>query len=174
MSSAEITYPFATLFAKLSILLLYLRIFTTNRFLRMSVYVGGLILTLFYTAMIGTGIAAMTKCAGLAAASIDVCDKISNDIQLLNSAFNVVTDCWILLLPMPFISRLQMPLKRKMGVAAVFAVGLACVNPNPSLASYELTQRSAVAASLARLIEFAIHYHSEDVLWNKAEESAIR
>lgn len=131
-------------------------------------------MTLFYTAMIGTGIAAMTKCAGLAAASIDVCDKISNDIQLLNSAFNVVTDCWILLLPMPFISRLQMPLKRKMGVAAVFAVGLACVNPNPSLASYELTQRSAVAASLARLIEFAIHYHSEDVLWNKAEESAIR
>lgn len=124
MQSAEITYPFATLFAKLSILLFYLRIFTTNRGLRFSIYAGGLILILFYMALIGTGIAAMTTCVGVASMSIEVCDKITNDIQLLNSAFNVVTDCWILLLPMPFISKLQMPLKRKLGVAAVFACGL--------------------------------------------------
>lgn len=125
MSSAEITYPFATLFAKLSILLLYLRIFTTSRGLRISVYVGAVLLALFYMALIGTGIAAMTSCVGLAVTSIGICDKITNDIQLLNSAFNVVTDCWILVLPMLFISKLQMPLKRKVGVAAVFAVGLA-------------------------------------------------
>lgn len=125
MSSAEITYPLATLFAKLSILLLYLRIFTTSRCLRISVYIGAVVLTLFYIAMIGTGIAVMSTCAGLASASIDICDKISNDIQLLNSAFNVVTDCWILILPMPFIMKLQMPLNRKVGLAGVFAIGLA-------------------------------------------------
>ena len=79
---------------------------------------------LFYTALIGRGIAAMTKWAGLAATGIDICDKITSGIQLLNSALNVVTDCWILL-PMPFISRLQMTLNQKIGLAAVFAVVLA-------------------------------------------------
>ncbi|KAK8072835.1 hypothetical protein PG996_006183, partial [Apiospora saccharicola] len=90
-------------------------------------------------------------CNGLNADSITFCHNYSGPIVLLNSAFNTVTDFWILILPIPLITKLQLPLKRKLGVLAVFAAGLA-----------------ACAASLTRLIEFCIHYRSSDVLWIQA------
>lgn len=125
MSSAEITYPFATLCAKLSILLLYLNLFNVSRRLRVTVYIGVVVLTLFYTAMMAIGIATMVKCAGLESEIIDLCSNMVDEVQLLNSAFNVVTDCWIFILPMPHILKLQMPLRRKLGLAAVFSIALA-------------------------------------------------
>lgn len=64
MSSAEITYPLATLCAKLSLLLLYLRLFdvggsssSRSRRLRVTVRVGAVVMTLFYAAMMAIGIA---------------------------------------------------------------------------------------------------------------------
>lgn len=37
-----------------------------------------------------------------------------------------------------------------------------------------LMNKSAVAASIARLVLFSVHYYTEDVFWYAAEESAIR
>lgn len=124
MSAGGIVFP-VTIFAKVSILLLYLRIFSISRPLRISVHIGILVMALFYTAMVGVSISTVIRCVGLAAQTLQFCNTASGPIQLLNSVFNVVTDFWILILPMPHIIKLQLPISRKIGLAAVFAAGLA-------------------------------------------------
>ncbi|KAK7987215.1 hypothetical protein PG988_002203 [Apiospora saccharicola] len=156
LSVNGIIYPLTMLFAKLSILFLYIRIFSINRGVKTMIYVGVAILSLFYTAMACIAVGSIVICNGLNADSITFCHNYSGPIVLLNSAFNTVTDFWILILPIPLITKLQLPLKRKLGVLAVFAAGLA-----------------ACAASLTRLIEFCIHYRSSDVLWIQAINAQI-
>ena len=52
------------------------------------------------------------------------------------SAINVVSDFSILLLPLYRISKLKIPTRRKIGVLAIFAVGLLYVSPIHPLALY--------------------------------------
>lgn len=47
-----------------------------------------------------------------------------NLFLVITAAFNIVSDFCILLLPLGKIWRLQMPVRRKVGVSAVFAAGL--------------------------------------------------
>lgn len=82
-------------------------------------------MALFYTAMVGVAISAVIRCVGLASQSLQFCKTTSRPVQLLNSVFNVVTDFWILLLPMPHVMKLQLPNSRKIGLVAVFGAGLA-------------------------------------------------
>lgn len=80
-------------------------------------------MALFYTAMVCVGIAAVKECVGVAASSLQLCDDIGGPVQLVQSSFNVVTDFWILLLPLPLVLKLQLPRARKFGLFAVFAAG---------------------------------------------------
>ena len=123
MSSTGIIFPITIFFAKTSILLLYLRIFSISKWLRTSIYIGLTVMALFYTAMVCTGIVAVIKCVGITAGSVQFCDDIGGSIQVVQSAFNVTTDFWILILPMPFVVKLQLPRARKIGLFAVFAAG---------------------------------------------------
>lgn len=125
MSAAGIVFPVTIFFAKVSILLLYLRIFSVSAPLRISVHIGILVMALFYTAMVGVSISTVIRCVGLAAQTLQFCKTASGPVQLLNSVFNVVTDFWILILPMPHIMKLQLPKSRKIGLVAVFAAGFA-------------------------------------------------
>lgn len=125
MSSNGITYSFTVFFTKLSILLLYLRLFSVSRQLRTGIHVGIAIMALFYTAMIAVAIVSVVECVGMATMTLQFCGIVSGPVQILNSTFNVVTDFWILVLPMPMISKLQMPKSRKLGLTVVFAVAFA-------------------------------------------------
>lgn len=49
------------------------------------------------------------------------------DLDLANSALNVIVDIFILLLPQRIIWGLQMSRSRKLGVSIVFSIGLLCV-----------------------------------------------
>ncbi|KUI69912.1 hypothetical protein VM1G_05212 [Cytospora mali] len=151
LSGNGITYPVTIFFAKLSILLLYIRIFSVNSILRMTIYTVVVILALFYSAMIGLGIGSIITCTGVQAETTAFCQTYSGPIVLVNGSFNAVTDFLILALPFPLLSKLQLRFKHKVGLGAVFAAGLA-----------------ACAASLARLIEFGINYKTSDVLWVQA------
>jgi hypothetical protein len=150
-SANGVVYPLTILFAKLSILLLFIRIFSVNQGMRITIFVGMAILTLFYVAMACIAIASMKICNGLDADSITFCRHYSGPIVLLNASFNVATDFWILLMPIPLILKLNLRLKQKLGIVAVFLAGLA-----------------ACVASLARLVEFSTNYKSKDVLWTQA------
>jgi hypothetical protein len=45
-------------------------------------------------------------------------------VEVVSSSINVVSDFVILIAPQPIIWRLQLPLRKKIGVAMIFAVGL--------------------------------------------------
>lgn len=65
-------------------------------------------------------------CAGPdARTAVALCGDMCDEVQLLNSAFNVAADCWLLALPMPHVLGLQMPRGRKVGLVAVFAIASA-------------------------------------------------
>lgn len=123
MSATGIIFPVTIFFAKLSILLLYLRIFSISTPLRISIHIGILVMALFYTAIAGVATTTVVRCVGLQ--SPQFCKTSVGPVQLLNSVFNVVTDFWILVLPMPYIMKLQLPNSRKIGLVAVFGAGLA-------------------------------------------------
>lgn len=124
MSANTIIFPVAVLFSKISILLLYLRLFKIDRPLRVNIYVGLVVMIFFHTAMIGVGIGTVIKCVGLSANTSKFCNDASGSIQLCQSAFNIVSDFWILLLPMPLLQKLQLPRSRKIGLYFVFGAGL--------------------------------------------------
>jgi hypothetical protein len=146
-----IIFPLTILFAKLSILLLYIRIFTVNKGVRMSIFVGIAILSVFYVAMVCLAAVSVKTCVDVDAPSIPFCKNYSGPVQLLNACFNVATDFCILALPIPLIMKLHLRLKQKLGVVAVFLAGFA-----------------ACVSSLARLISFSINYTGSDMLGTQA------
>ncbi|KAI3316505.1 hypothetical protein HD806DRAFT_517368 [Xylariaceae sp. AK1471] len=153
-----IPYQVTICFAKVSILLLYLRIFGVNRILRLSVYTSIIILILFYTSVTGIAIGYLVKCTNaesLLSESLFICTSYQPWI-LSNASFNVVTDFWILLLPFPLVSKLQLCLRQKLGFAAVFAAGL-----------------GACAASLARLVKIVNVFQSAQLEGNIAQFSIL-
>ena len=114
---------------KLSILLQYLRIFVPSRKanMRMFIAVYTVIAAIFIFYVVDTGF------------NIFICrprEKYWNRLMTTGSCFNldasmqatglfnVISDFAILVLPIPSILKLQLPLKRRLGILAVFATGV--------------------------------------------------
>ena len=124
----RILYSVTLLFVKASILMDWARVFvpagTRNTFF-WTCYILLWVNVLYYTAIVIASNLACTprekiwdptvpggKCTNL---------KVS---LVVSSTSNVVSDILILLLPQNIIWRLQMPLKRKIGVSLIFVVGI--------------------------------------------------
>jgi len=148
LSANGIAYPWTVCFAKLSILLFYKRIFGVYRTMQIAIWVGIFIDVVLYTAFGGLAIGSMIKCTGLAQVNDPFCVYNEGINVLLTSMVNVITDFYVLLLPIPRLIQLQLNYHRKIGLFLVFASGL-----------------GACATSLARLINFSINIRSHDVLW---------
>lgn len=120
------TYGPAVLFIKLTIFLFFLRVFSPDPWSRRMIYFGIAMIVMFYTA---TTIALGSVCipshhkswqeAGFASKCRDA--TIMGHIV---GSFNVFSDFYIMLLPLPVIWKLQLPLRRKIGVSAIFLTGL--------------------------------------------------
>ncbi|KAI0810444.1 hypothetical protein GGR55DRAFT_140139 [Xylaria sp. FL0064] len=151
LSVNGITYQITIFFTKLSILLLYLRIFGVNRLFARFVIISIAIITVFYTPLVGIGIGYLASCNDLTMlVESHFCRDYNGPVLLLNASFNVVTDLWLLLLPYPVLMKLQLQTRQKLGLIAIFAAGV-----------------GACAASVARLIEIGLHYHSSDPIWSQ-------
>jgi len=148
LSANGIAYPWTVCFAKLSILLFYKRIFGIYRKMQIAVWVGIFINVVLYTAFAGLSIGSMIKCTGLAQVNDPYCLFNEGINVLLTSMVNVITDFYVLLLPIPRLIKLQLKQNRKLGLLLVFSSGL-----------------GACATSLARLINFSINIRSYDILW---------
>ena len=68
---------------------------------------------------------------------------------VIQGIFGLVTDLYIFILPLPMLWRLQMPLKRKLGITAIFLTGLGHVSRS-SLMTNVLTPayRAILSSSL--------------------------
>jgi hypothetical protein len=108
------------IFTKLSILLLYFRLFSPTKTIRIWIYVG--IITTLLNHVVGT-ILAITLCLPSDALGYSKCAGRLNPLDVAISVINILSDFYILILPLFVISRLHMQRSKKLGVGAVFFTG---------------------------------------------------
>jgi len=123
-----IAYPLVCIFVKLSILLLYRRLFWSNDFQRRGVIVGFVILGTCYGPYLGTQIYINYKCTSEAyVLHQSFCSKAQWP-NIGGAIVNVITDFYILLLPLPCLLTLEIEFRRKVGLCCIFLAGLlACL-----------------------------------------------
>ncbi|KAI1753163.1 hypothetical protein F4782DRAFT_100348 [Xylaria castorea] len=103
LSVNGLAYQITIFFTKLSILLLYLRIFSVHDTFALITIISIVIITLFYISLF--------------------CINYNGPVLLLNASFNVITDLWLLVLPFPLLVKLRLQRRQKLGLIAVFAAG---------------------------------------------------
>ena len=113
-------------FAKLSLFILYLRIFSPSRNMRLLIYFGIVINLCYYVA---TAVGMMALCLPRhgeiwAVALYSHHCHHAFTMTYVQGIFNIVSDLFLLILPVPVVWRLQMPQKKKWGVCAIFATGV--------------------------------------------------
>ena len=123
MDSLTLTYVIGIFFVKLSILLLYIRIFGLQRSFRILVYCGIIFCVLFHGAYLGSSIAEPVLCVSTRATS-PICTSAAKAIIIYTSVLNVCTDIYILVLPIRQIMGLQMRKRQKIGLLGVFLSGI--------------------------------------------------
>lgn len=115
-----------TFLVKLSLFVLYYHLFSANHRIRILIYAGVTCILAFYLAsLISFGIACVPKRGGdwpNAVVSARCFKETTNRAYTLG-VFGVISDFYLYFLPIPVILRLQLPLKKKIGVCAIFMTG---------------------------------------------------
>ena len=122
-------YVIAISLAKLSLLLYLYRIFWVDKKFRIAAWILGTVVALWATI---TVFLAMFSCRPITASwnmkqRLDpktVCNPKSYYVENVYGFCNVISDLVLVFLPIPCIYKMQMSLKKKLGVALVFATGL--------------------------------------------------
>ena len=114
------------LFAKLALFLLYYRLFASGYWTKIAIYLGIIAVCLFY---IACSIAFLILCLPRPGESwisprFGARTALIIKVSFAQGWFNLLSDLYILLLPLPVLWKLHMPLRKKLGVAAVFLTGL--------------------------------------------------
>lgn len=107
--------------------MLYLRLFDSKLWFRYASWVGivsAFVIYIHSVPLIASFCVPRNGDRWASLATFARCKRASAD-ALAQGAGNIALDMYLLLLPLPVICRLQMPLKRKIGVAAVFLFGSA-------------------------------------------------
>lgn len=112
--------------AKLSLFLLYYRLFARHQWIRYLVYLGiGSAAAMFTAGMIVYGYLCLPRRgqswveAGLSSR----CHKQSIMICYVRGPFNILSDLYLLLLPLPAVWQLHLPLRKRLGIAGIFLTG---------------------------------------------------
>ena len=122
-------YGPAAWFIKLSLFVLYLEIFGLIKWLRYGAYTGIVITGLFYFVLIIPYVVlcgpegGRSQLSYLEGSSSQRCAQSRAEVLTLGIV-NVVSDLYLLALPLPALWSLQMPIRKKLGVAAMILTGL--------------------------------------------------
>ncbi|ORY59185.1 uncharacterized protein BCR38DRAFT_498924 [Pseudomassariella vexata] len=124
--ACQITYKACINLTKISILLLYLRIFAAIRWFRWICIFMAIATAIYCVASI---VATIVQCTPIAYAwdkTIQNGQVNVNNLQFwyANAGFSIATDVIILLLPMPLVYTLQIPRIQKVALAFVFMLGV--------------------------------------------------
>lgn len=112
------------MFVRLSLLSLYLRIFKPIRWARITIFVGIILIAVFYVICAITLLATTVPRPGqtwMYTTSKHV--KLEEDVSVAQGYFGVFSDLLILVIPLRLVSDLSLPKNRKIGVLAVFLTG---------------------------------------------------
>ncbi|KAL5358394.1 putative plasma membrane protein Pth11-like protein [Aspergillus floccosus] len=122
---AQILYKINMGLTKISILLLYLRLFV-QRWVRVTCWTWIGIIVAFTT---GTVVSSIAQCSPIQYAFDKTITPRGACINLTafwyaNAVFNITSDLVLIALPVPVISNLQLPLKSKIALCGIFAMGI--------------------------------------------------
>ena len=140
-------------FAKAAILMLYLRVFQVKRIMRLLIYSGLAFMFAVYWVSIPTFTYYCTPRAGenWDLVLLQKC-QVLDALAIVQGVFGVVTDIYIFLLPLSTIFHLNLPQKKKIGLAAVFMTGI-----------------FGIIASVLSLYYRVLNWKMEDSTWNAAK-----
>jgi hypothetical protein len=131
--ATRLLYTVALGFVKSSILVFYMRL-DPRKFMRWAIYfllafVAALsITTFFFLAFVCVPPSLFWDVAGQAAAPEKCLSQPTQQMFFnLNGICNIVQDVSIYLLPIPMLWHLQMPIRQKLALGALFSVGLVAV-----------------------------------------------
>lgn len=153
-NASSIVYPITIFTIKTSILLFYLRIFTVHKGLRWTIFIGIGCLAVFYSWYLAMAAASVSLCT-LDTAALYICRHYYG-ITLAQGVINVITDFYILLLPIRRMLKLQIRNRKKLGLLAIFLSGL-----------------GTCLVSLARCILLGITLKGRDTSWTAALASDL-
>jgi hypothetical protein len=170
--AAGITYPWTVGFTKISILLLYKRLFPVAK-MKIAIWVGIAVIGTLYGAFIIMSAVNIGICVTVGPDISPFCDFVHTGSVIWQAATNVVTDFYLVILPIPQVLKLKLSKKKKIGLCLTFASGLGCVPFPTSIFLFNevnLETSSACAASIARLIISVKNlYGGWDVMWVSGE-----
>ena len=123
-------YTASAFFVKLSLFILYLRLFKPNKVARWLVYGGITACGIFYSASIISNCALCLPKPGQPdddatwKLRFTACGLPSQKLAICQAVFSTLSDIYLLVIPIRSIFQLQLPLERKIGVSAIFTIGV--------------------------------------------------
>ena len=114
------------LLVKLSLFLLYLRIFTIVRHIRIMIFIGIAFHVILYTTCF---VLEFVFCyprrgqSSLMSFTAPSCVGGATKLGIAQGVANIIGDFYLLLTPVPVIWKLQLSFQRKIGVTAIFMTG---------------------------------------------------
>ena len=112
--------------AKLSLFLLYYRLFARHRWIKYLTYLGiGSALAMYTAGMAVYGYLCLPHHGEnwLQAGLSSRCHKQFIMIGYVRGPFNVLSDLFLLILPLPAVWQLHIPLRKKIGIFGIFLTG---------------------------------------------------
>ncbi|KAI1293943.1 hypothetical protein F5Y03DRAFT_326887 [Xylaria venustula] len=136
--SSLVLFALSSIFVRTALLSLYLRVFAPNRAARMMIWVGITVIVVFYTLSIVLNI---RFCVPLSMTTpvpnpVEWANKLkasscSQPVYNLNAAvglFGVLSDIYVLMIPVSMVYKLRIPRSRKFGILGIFLTGLLAVS----------------------------------------------
>lgn len=123
-------YAASAFFVKLSLFLLYLRLFKPNKVTRRLIYLGILICGIFYSASI---VSNCVLCIPRPGEGSDTfawfmrgrkCSAPSQHLAVVQAVFSTLSDLYLVIIPIRSVFQLHLPTQKKLGVSAIFMVGI--------------------------------------------------
>lgn len=128
-----LVYCITTMFIKISLLALFLRIFSPSRIVRRMIWIGLVFITLsFSAAAIAYIVFFFPPSSGEGWSDPKIARQRADStayINLILGALGASTDFYVIAIPITAVSSLNLSKKKKIGVSALFATGLMYVFP---------------------------------------------
>lgn len=122
-------------------------------------------LVVFATLCAPRGTGTQSQMSYLQALASAKCER-TRPLSVLVGAFNVVSDLYLILLPLPAVWSLNLPLPKKLGVLTIFLTGsMSVCSPFKLQNSSALTAHSACIASILGLVYRIDAIKSTDNTW---------
>lgn len=134
---------------KLTFFLLYLHIFRPMKWLRICIYSGVILSTVFYWSLSITLFVLGSPRGQTWAEAYVSSPFITNSVNIAVAVGGLLIDIWLFILPLAAISTLQLQNSRKFGLAIMFSTGLMSVTSRWTVLSLTCLYRAITASAIS-------------------------